>query len=183
MGNALSPKPVWPDEIFVVDCPRETLFERLVSPDSVADWLGEELEYIEAVRDGDVAPGLLFKVKTEDAIAHIEVLRLVFDDGGIGEKLRWKFSWISHGPPLHSGVAPPTYEPPSLLQASPALKPAHVWLKENATMSYTTQWTLSDAPNAPGTRARSHSRVGSAASTAHLLHPPQSHAQQARPRS
>lgn len=115
-------------------CPQ--VFENVFSPESITDWLYEELEDVEAVRDGEIAPGLLFKLKTENATAYIEFLRKELDDNGIGEKIRWRFYWVGQGPPLHDVT-------------SPASKPAHQWVKENASMSYTAQFHLSDAPT-PG---------------------------------
>ncbi|KAG8466301.1 hypothetical protein KFE25_002057 [Diacronema lutheri] len=137
MGQRWS-TPSWPDEIFVVDCPRQKLFENIFMPSSVNDWLDTgELQAVEAVRDNDVAPGLLLKLKTEDATAYIEWTRREYDVGGIGEKIRWNFYWIGRPPPPED-------------VSVPSSKNTHTWVKKEATVKYTAQFTLSDPPNAPG---------------------------------
>jgi len=145
MGQRWS-TPSWPDEIFVVDCPRQKLFENIFMPSSVNDWLDTgELQAVEAVRDNDVAPGLLLKLKTEDATAYIEWTRREYDVGGIGEKIRWNFYWIGRPPPPED-------------VSVPSSKNTHTWVKKEATVKYTAQFTLSDPPNAPGTAAVTRAR-------------------------
>jgi hypothetical protein len=134
MGNLFSAASLtnWPEIIFNVDCPRQKVFENVFEPEAIRDWLFDVHE-IEAVKDGDVAPGLLFQTKPEQ-IQYIEWTDKRVDGEGVGTHINWNFYWVEH-PFAH------VHDP-----SDPSSMPLHEWVKANADLKYSCEFFLSDAP-------------------------------------
>ncbi|KAJ1624866.1 hypothetical protein T492DRAFT_881150 [Pavlovales sp. CCMP2436] len=179
MGNASS-MTNWPEIIFMTDCPRQKVFEQVFSPDdALRDWLHDEVHEIEVVRDGEVAPGLLFKTTTEEATCFIEWTGMVVDGESVGTHISWNFyrkvgvtplpapdaTITAPRTPAPATIAAPRAPSSSLMRhsllsarARPTArcqsgqkvhdpsdpKPLHSWVKENADLTYSSEFSLSD---------------------------------------
>jgi hypothetical protein len=135
MGALWSRQEDWPDEIFVVDCPRAKFYEALFSPDAVLDWESDCTDIV-TVRDGDVAPGLLFKTGYAKATVYVQFLAKEPN-----ARVQYMLYWLANGPPIRQA-----------LTTDAEAKPPHEVVKQAPDFSYNVEFLLSDVSGREGAR-------------------------------